>query len=251
MKRRELLQSFGGLGALLLAGCDQLSNSDWFPKVLELGERTSRGVHHLLTSRKAMAQEFTEADLSPQFRSNGTAIPDNPQYQALARDGFVDWRLSVDGLVAKPQTFTLAQLRAMKSRTQITRHDCVEGWSAIGKWKGVPLSELLALAVPKPQVRYAVFHCADPMEDGGKSFYYESIDMEDAYHLQTILAYELNDNALPVRNGTPVRLRVERQLGYKMAKFVHRIELVENFGHIAGGKGGYWEDNGYQWYAGI
>ena len=249
--RRVFLRSIGGVSALLLAGCDRLSGSEWFPRVLELGQRTSKGVHHLLTSRKAMAQEFTEADLSPDFRSNGTAEPDNPRYQALAANGFVDWQLTVDGLVDKPLKLTLAQLKAMKRRTQITRHDCVEGWSAIGKWSGVPLSEVLALAVPKAQARFAVFHCSDPMHEGGKDFYYESIDMEDAYHPQTILAYELNNKALPIPNGAPLRLRVERQLGYKMAKYVERIELVEGFGHIAGGNGGYWEDYGYQWYAGI
>jgi DMSO/TMAO reductase YedYZ molybdopterin-dependent catalytic subunit len=250
-RRRALLRVLSGTGALLLAGCDRLSSTDWFPRVLEAGERISKGVHHLITSRKAMAQEFSEADLSPQFRSNGTALPDNPQYQALALGGFVDWRLTVDGLVEKPQQFTLAQLKAMKSRTQITRHDCVEGWSAIGKWTGVPLSEVLALVHPQQQARYAVFYCADPMAKGGRNFYYESVDMEDAYHPQTILAYQLNGRALPIPNGAPLRLRVERQLGYKMAKFLMRIELVESFARIAGGRGGYWEDKGYQWYAGI
>jgi DMSO/TMAO reductase YedYZ molybdopterin-dependent catalytic subunit len=250
-KRRVLLNSIGGAGALLLAGCDRLSYTTWFPKVLAAGERVNNGVHHLLTSRKAMAQEFSENDLSPQFRSNGTAEPDNPQYLALAANGFADWRLTVDGLVDKPQALSLAQLKAMQSRTQITRHDCVEGWSAIGKWTGVPLSEILAIAVPQPQARFAVFYCADPMGDDGKDPYYESIDMEDARHPQTMLAYELNGATLPIANGAPVRLRVERQLGYKMAKFVMRIELVESFRHIAGGNGGYWEDKGYQWYAGI
>jgi DMSO/TMAO reductase YedYZ molybdopterin-dependent catalytic subunit len=249
--RRFFLRSMSGLGALALAGCDRLAGTEWFPKVLALGQRTSQGVHHLLTPRKAMAQEFTEADLSPDFRSNGNAEPDNPRYRAMAANGFVDWQLTVDGLVDKPLTLTLAGLRAMKSRTQITRHDCVEGWSAIGKWTGVPLGDVLALAAPKAQARFVVFHCADPMHPGGQDFYYESIDMDDAFHPQTILAYELNGRTLPVRNGAPVRLRVERQLGYKMAKYVERIELVEDFGHIAGGNGGYWEDNGYQWYAGI
>ena len=151
----------------------------------------------------------------------------------------------------KPATFTLAQLRELPSRTQITRHDCVEGWSAIGKWKGVKLSALLDAVQPKPEARFVVFHCADPMEANGASPYYESIDMDDAYHAQTILAYELNDKTLPVQNGAPIRLRVERQLGYKHAKYIMRVELVSSFDKIAGGKGGYWEDNGYEWYAGI
>jgi DMSO/TMAO reductase YedYZ molybdopterin-dependent catalytic subunit len=137
----------------------------------------------------------------------------------------------------------------MRSRTQITRHDCVEGWSAIGKWKGVPLSEVLSLVRPTSRVRYIVFHCADPMDRQGTK-YYESIDIEDAYHPQTILAYELNDQPLPIKNGAPMRLRVERQLGYKMAKYIMQIELVDSFEHIDG-KGGYWEDRGYEWYAGI
>jgi len=249
--RRKALRALGGAGALLLTGCDRLNDTSWFPKVLEVGERVSRGVHHLATSRRSLAQEFTEADLSPEFRSNGTSLPDNAEYKTMARAGFVDWRLTVDGLVHNPQAFSLDRLRAMKSRTQITRHDCVEGWSAIGKWTGVPLSEVLALVQPRQSARFVVFHCADPMREGGKDLYYESIDMEDAYHPQTILAYGLNGEALPIKNGAPLRLRVERQLGYKHAKYLLRLELVESFAHIAGGKGGYWEDNGYQWYAGI
>jgi len=165
--------------------------------------------------------------------------------------GFAAYRLEVGGLVERPASLSLADLRALPSRTQITRHDCVEGWSAIGKWKGAKLSALLDIVQPKAAARYVVFHCADPMENDGTSPYYESIDFEDAYHPQTILAYELNDKTLPVPNGAPLRLRVERQLGYKHAKYLMRIELVESFTGIAGGKGGYWEDQGYQWYAGI
>jgi DMSO/TMAO reductase YedYZ molybdopterin-dependent catalytic subunit len=135
------------------------------------------------------------------------------------------------------------------SRTQITRHDCIEGWSAIGKWTGVPLSEVLAVVQPQPQARYVVFYCADTMDDGGR--YYESVDLDDAYHPQTILAYALNGRTLPVANGAPLRVRIERQLGYKMAKYIMRIELAETLKTIAGGRGGYWEDRGYEWYAGI
>ena len=162
----------------------------------------------------------------------------------------MDYRLQVIGLIEQPASFTLTELREMPSRTQITRHDCVEGWSAIGKWKGVPLSALLDRVRPKPEARYAVFYCADPMDRQGRR-YYESIDMEDAYHPQTILAYELNGQSLPIANGAPIRLRVERQLGYKMAKYVMSIQLVESFDKIGGGKGGFWEDQGYEWYAGI
>ncbi len=250
-KRRFLLGS-GSLGALWLSGCDRLSETEWFPKILRTGETLSRGVHRVLGSRPSMAQEFTEADLSPFFRSNGTSMPEGDEYQALAKNGFADWRLEIGGLVEKPAKLALAELRAMPRRTQITRHDCVEGWSAIGKWTGVPLSNVLALAQPRAGARYVVFHCADAM--GGSltpEYYYESIDMHDAMHPQTILAYGLNGKDLPIENGAPLRLRVERQLGYKHAKYVMRVELVESFASIAGGNGGYWEDNGYQWYAGI
>ena len=185
------------------------------------------------------------------FRSNGTAEPNNPQYAALAAKGFDGYALEVSGLVAQPRRFSLAELRALPSRTQITRHDCVEGWSAIGKWQGARLSAVLDAVQPAAAARYVVFHCADPMDDDGGSPYYESIDMDDAYHEQTLLAYALNDKPLPVANGAPIRLRVERQLGYKHAKYVMRLELVESFANIGEGKGGYWEDQGYQWYAGI
>jgi len=250
-RRRFLMRVALSAGALVMSGCQKLSESEWFPKVLALGERASAAAGTLIVGRKAMAQEFTAADLSPTFRSNGTALPDNPAYQALAAQGFADYRLEVGGKVAAPRRFSLAELRALDARTQITRHDCVEGWSAIGKWKGAKLSAVLDAVRPDPGARYVVFHCADPMDEDGGSPYYESIDMDDAFHAQTILAYELNDKALPVANGAPIRLRVERQLGYKHAKYVMRIELVESFAGIAGGNGGYWEDQGYQWYAGI
>ena len=251
LTRRSLLRSgLGATGAVFLAGCERLSRTEWFPKILAAGEKANESVHHLF-ARKAMAQEFTPADLSPSFRSNGTSEPNNPVYAELAASGFAAYKLAVEGKVEKPAMFTMAELRALPERTQITRHDCVEGWSAIGKWKGVKLSAILDAVKPQPSARYVVFHCADPMEDDGTKPYYESIDMDDAYHAQTILAYELNDQPLPVGNGAPLRLRVERQLGYKQAKYITRIEFVESFAAIAGGKGGYWEDQGYEWYAGI
>ena len=250
-RRRFFARTFAAAGALVLAGCERLSKSDWFPQILAAGEKASSSALHLVAGRKAMAQEFTPADLSPSFRSNGTARPQSAEYDALLASAFADWRLAIDGLVATPARYSLAELRALESRTQITRHDCVEGWSAIGKWKGVKLSTLLETARPASAARYVVFHCADPMNDDGTDLYYESIDMDDAWHPQTILAYDLNDKPLPVANGAPLRLRVERQLGYKHAKYVMRIELVESFDKIRGGNGGYWEDQGYQWYAGI
>jgi DMSO/TMAO reductase YedYZ molybdopterin-dependent catalytic subunit len=129
----------------------------------------------------------------------------------------------------------------------------VEGWSCIAKWTGAPLKAILDEARVRPQARFVVFHCLDTIERSlsGEVKYYESIDMIDARHPQTILAYGLNDAPLPVANGAPLRVRVERQLGYKMAKYIHGIELVEDFSRLGLGKGGYWEDRGYEWYAGI
>jgi DMSO/TMAO reductase YedYZ molybdopterin-dependent catalytic subunit len=250
-RRRFLARTVAAASALVVAGCDRLSHSEWFPRVLAVAEQWNRGTANALVPRKAMAQEFAEADRSPEFRSNGTANPGTDEYQAMVANGFADYHLAVAGLVGQPKRFSLSDLRSLPSRTQITRHDCVEGWSAIAKWKGVKLSAILDAVQPAANARFVVFHCADPMEEDGTDFYYESIDMDDAYHPQTILAYEMNDAPLPVKNGAPLRLRVERQLGYKHAKYVTAIALVDSFGNLAGGKGGYWEDNGYQWYAGI
>lgn len=249
-RRRFLRALLAGSGYVLLTGCDRLSRSEWFPRVLASAETLNRNLHRALIGPEAMAREFTEADLSPDFPSNGTRFPGTPEYQRLFMTRFRGWHLPVTGLVAEPQEFSLEDLRALPARTQITRHDCVEGWSAIAKWKGARLSALLDAVQPLSAARYVVFHCYDSLDFTGDR-YYESIDFEDAYHLQTILAYEWNDRMLPVRYGAPLRLRVERQLGYKMAKYIRAIELVDRLDNIGGGKGGYWEDRGYEWYAGI
>jgi DMSO/TMAO reductase YedYZ molybdopterin-dependent catalytic subunit len=239
----------------VLAGCDRLAANESFNGMLRSAQFLSQRAQALLTGRDAMAQEFTEDDIANDFRSNGTAMPDSGLYRQLLAGRFRDWRLQVGGLVARPTQYSLAELQAMPSRTQITRHDCVEGWSVIGKWTGVPLRQVLARVRPLPAARYLVFHCADPMDGSDVqapgSTYYESIDLLDAAHPQTILAYALNDEPLPVKNGAPLRLRVERQLGYKQAKYLMRIDVVERLDNIRGGKGGYWEDLGYEWYAGI
>jgi DMSO/TMAO reductase YedYZ molybdopterin-dependent catalytic subunit len=250
-RRGFLRRTLAAAGGLLLGGCNQLSRTDWFPKILGVAEDANAAAAKLVATRRSMAQEFGVADLSPSFRANGTANPDSAQYRKLAAGSFADYRLEVGGLVARPASFSLEELRALPSRTQITRHDCVEGWSAIAKWRGTKLAALLDAVQPRAEARYVVFHCADPMGEDGADPYYESIDFDDAYHPQTILAYEMNDAALPIPNGAPIRLRVERQLGYKHAKYVMRIELVASYAHIAGGNGGYWEDQGYQWFAGI
>lgn len=254
LDRRGFLQRTLALGgALLLAGCDQLSNADWFRRMLERAETLTRTTQRAVLGPNDMAREYSEADISPDFKPNGSIDPQDADYLALAADNFRNWRLKVGGLVDRPMEWSLAELRAMPSRTQITRHDCVEGWSCIGKWKGVPLKALLDQVGLKPEARYIVFYCADTLDqtlEGGAK-YYESLGLPDANHAQTILAYEMNDQALPIPHGAPLRLRVERQLGYKMAKYVMRIEAVADYRDINGGKGGFWEDRGYEWYAGI
>jgi len=250
-RRRTLNRLAALVAAIPLAGCDKLSRAPWFTRLLGAAEPLNQAVQRLVSPSTSMAREFTPADLSPEFRSNGTADPENDDYQELAENGFADWKLEVAGLVDNPLSLSLAELKSMPARTQITRHDCVEGWSAIGQWTGVPLAAVLQRAGLRREARYLVFYCADPMDGTPESAYYESIGLDDAFHPQTILAYGLNGRDLPVANGAPLRLRVERQLGYKMAKYVMRIEAVESFARIAGGKGGYWEDRGYEWYAGI
>lgn len=238
-----------GASGLLLGGCDRLNNSPGFRGLLRSAEKLTMSSQRLISPRDALAREFTEADLSPVFRSNGTRMPGTPDYARQAAEQFANWRLVIDGLVARPLSIPLQTLRSLPHRVQITRHDCVEGWSAIGKWHGVQLWRLLEHAGLSSRARYLVFHCADRF---GDKPYYESIDLIDAFHPQTLIAWGLNDHLLPVPNGAPLRLRVERQLGYKHAKYIERIEAVDSLAPIYGGKGGYWEDHAdYEWYAGI
>lgn len=249
--RRNILKALVGAGGLLtLTGCDRLSRTTWFTDVLGSGETLSNVAQHAITPRKGMAREFAREDISPQFRQNGSTNPQTSEYRELAANNFRGYVLKVGGRVKKPMNLNMAAIRALPSRTQITRHDCVEGWSVIGEWTGARLSALLEQVQPLPGARYLVFHCADEY-GSSQSRYYESIDMEDAKHPQTLLAYDLNGEALPIGNGAPLRLRVERQLGYKMAKYIMSIEVVEHFDDIGGGNGGFWEDRGYAWYAGI
>jgi DMSO/TMAO reductase YedYZ molybdopterin-dependent catalytic subunit len=252
-RRNFLRAAAASTGALVLSGCTKLSQTPWVVRTLGEVEHLTRRAQRLFAGSHALAPEFTKADIAPVFRANGTLRPQTTDYATHAANGFRDWRVTVGGLVESKLSLSLAELKAMPMRTQITRHDCVEGWSCIGEWTGTPLNLVLAAARPKPEARYVMFFCADPMGDPaqGAPFYYESLDLLEATHPQTLLAYALNGQDLPVENGAPVRLRAERQLGYKMAKYVQRIEMVEDFQEIGGGKGGYWEDQGYTWYGGI
>ena len=249
--RRGFLVSASG--ALLLSGCDAAVENERVDGVIKSAETLSRRAQSLLLSGDRMAREFTEADMSPVFKVNGTEKPEGDAYAELLDGKFAAWRLVVDGKVRQPLTLSLADLKKLPARTQITRHDCVEGWSAIGKWTGVPLALVLQAAGLASDARFAVFHCADEYEKtmDGNGQYYESLDLVDAFHPQTILAYGMNDADLTVGHGAPLRLRVERQLGYKHAKYLMRIEIVDSFRAIGRGRGGFWEDRGYEWYAGI
>jgi DMSO/TMAO reductase YedYZ molybdopterin-dependent catalytic subunit len=238
-----------GTAGILVAGCDRISQSHWGTRVLGSAEGLNRRVQALLAPSSSMAKEYSEADISPVFHPNGTTMPGTPTYQALLANQFRDYKLQVDGMVSRPARLSIDDLKKLDTRTQITRHDCVEGWSAIAKWQGTLVSAVLDHVGVDPQARFVVFHCFDEMDVGVP--YYESVDIGEARHPQTLLAFAMNDKPLPVPYGAPLRLRLGRQLGYKQAKYLSRIEVVESFAAIGDGKGGYWEDQGYEWYAGI
>ena len=259
-RRTALAGGLGGAG-LLLSGCsriadaDKLTGSAAFQRVLAHAQVWTLQSQRFLLRGGQLAPEYRPSDISKDFKANGTTDPDNDAYNQASDEGFVDWRLVVDGLVARPMSLSLAELRRLPARTQITRHDCVEGWSAIAQWTGAPLGLILKAAGVQPSARYAVFYCADNLDGepakGGQQApgqYYESLALVDAFHPQTLIAYAMNGRPLDVAH---LRLRVERQLGYKHAKYLQRISLTDTLAGVNGGHGGYWEDRGYDWYAGI
>lgn len=256
--RRQALITGAASGGLLLAGCEKLTASPSFQRVLTAASDWTMVSQRLLLSSGQLAREYKPSDIAPVFKGNGTLDPGYDAYTQQVGEKFANWRIAIDGLVERPLSLSIADLRALPLRTQITRHDCVEGWSVIGQWTGVQLGLLLKAAGLKSAARYAVFYCADnldgePAKGGPQSpgQYYESIGMADAIHPQTLLAYGLNGKPLEVANGAPIRLRAERLLGYKQAKYIQRVQIVDSLTGISGGKGGYWEDRGYDWYAGI
>jgi sulfoxide reductase catalytic subunit YedY len=258
LSRRKLLGlSAAGASSLVLSGCDQFDflgrRDNGVRNVIESANDLTYRAQRLLVGREALAREYGPSEIRQGQRPNGSTDPTSAEYLALKANDFADYRLKITGLVEKPASYSLAELRNMPAQSQITRHDCVEGWSCIAKWTGTRLGSILDVAGVKPQARFVVYHCFDSLPTGlaGPQPYYESSDLIDGHHPQTILAYGLNDDVLPVANGAPVRVRIERALGYKQAKYVHTIELVDSFAKFGLGKGGFWEDLGYDWFAGI
>jgi DMSO/TMAO reductase YedYZ molybdopterin-dependent catalytic subunit len=207
-----------------------------------IGESLTYAAQRILMSRHPLAREFTRSEISKVAPVNGD-IPENETYQRLLAGSFLQWSLVVDGLVAKPASFSLAELKHFPSRTQITHQACEEGWSFIAEWTGVPLSYILNLAGVSTRARYVVFFPFDQSWD--------SLDMADAWHPQTLLAYGMNGKELPAEHGAPIRLRVARQLGYKSVKYLSRITITDNLKNIGAGLGSYAPEIGYSWYAGI
>ena len=247
MKRRLFLASSI---ATALAGCapigTALNDNSGFHHVLGFEGRLDAALMENLPGR---AREYSLVDISKNFPVDSLPTPTSTAYQRLLARDFHDYTLSVIGAVERPLRLPLAQLQRMPQQTQITRHDCVEGWSAIAAWTGVPLHRILQIARPHRGARYVIFRCMD--SDGQGTPYYESLDMEQAYQSQSLLALRFNGEPIPPDRGAPLRLCVPTQLGYKSAKWLREIQIVGSFGHLYGGKGGYWEDQGYEWYAGI
>jgi DMSO/TMAO reductase YedYZ molybdopterin-dependent catalytic subunit len=207
-----------------------------------LGETLTYASQRLLT-RHSLAREFSRIQISKRPVPNEMP-PLNEAFKRLQAGGFADWRLSVDGMVARPGTFSLAQLKSYPSRSQITQLACEEGWSYIAEWTGVPLSHVLELVGIQPQARYVVYFSIDPG-------WWESIDMADALHPQTFIVYGLNGDELPVGNGGPLRLRLPRQLGYKSVKFITHMTVTDSLKGFGKGLGSAAPEAGYAWYAGI
>jgi methionine sulfoxide reductase catalytic subunit len=189
--------------------------------------------------------ELTEKDISPYFWPNGT-MPNSPEFDALVAGEFVDYRLRVDGLVERPSAFSLAELRAMPRQDQITTHFCIQGWSGVAKWGGVPMKHILDLVRPMADARYAVFYSLADGADGGR--YYDVHKMSNMRHALTLLAYDMNGAAVSVLHGAPLRLRCENELGFKMVKWITAIEFVSDFANLGAGQGGYNEDHEFYGY---
>jgi DMSO/TMAO reductase YedYZ molybdopterin-dependent catalytic subunit len=244
-RRQAIIGGLASAGGLILARYPK-GLPPTYGNLLRMGDTFTYAAHRALLPGQSLAREYSYADITS-FPATGTVNPGVSEksplgdaYRSLQSGAFSGWRLSVEGRVATPRTFSLAELKQLPSRTQVTRHTCEEGWTAIGQWTGVPLSLVLDAAGVLPTARFVVFHSYDDWVD--------SIDMLDALHPQTMLAYGMNGRDLPTPHGAPVRLRVERQLGYKSMKYLRRIIVADEFDD--GGKKGNIQ-NGWAWYTGI
>ena len=216
--------------------------------IFGVGETLTYAAQRILMSHHPLAREFNRSDISKVAPVNGPP-PEDETYQRLLAGGFADWRLTVDGLVARPTSFSLAELKRFPSRSQITHQACEEGWSFIAEWTGVPLSFVLNLVGVSVKAKYVVFF---PFANGERAIqWWESIDMADAWHPQTFLTYGMNGQDLPTPHGAPVRLKVARQLGYKSVKYLYCVTVVDSVKNIGKGLGGANPEDGYSWYAGI
>jgi DMSO/TMAO reductase YedYZ molybdopterin-dependent catalytic subunit len=245
-RRQALIAGLSSVGGLVLSGCSQ-KLPPTYGNILRMGDNFTYAVHRALLPGQSLVKEYSQDDISsfPAIGTTNPGDPNNPDsseiYRQLQAGGFTQWRLSIEGLVTRPGTFSLADLKRFPSRTQITRHTCEEGWSAIGEWTGVPLSRVLDEVGLLPTARFVKFSSYDDWAD-------DSIDMLDALHPQTLLAYGMNGRELSIPHGGPVRLRVETQMGYRSMKYLQRIVVMDEFDD-GGPKGSI--QSGWSWYAGI
>ena len=246
-RRKIMTAGFTAGGAAGLAVAARLADRyglippDW-RGIYGPGETLTYVAQRILTAHHSMAREFQRGEISKVAQVSGDP-PRRGVYQQLLAAGFTEWRLAVDGLVARPASFSLADLRGFPSRSQITEQTCEEGWSFIAEWTGVPFSYLMNLVGVLPQARFAVFF---PFDES-----WDSLDMADAWHPQTLIAHSMNRQTLPAEHGAPARLRVSRQLGYKSVKYLRRITFTDTLKNIGSGQGSASPDAGYSWYAGI
>jgi hypothetical protein len=247
LSRRKFLSGASLSSALLLGGCDASRYLPPAPRdnFVGIGERLNMSVHRMLMAHQPLVREYGWQDISEDFPVPGTSNPEEEGYQRLLRGRFEAYRLPITGLVNRPTTLTLEDIKRIPPRSQITLHRCEMGWSAIAQWTGAPLARVLeAAGGVKSGARYVLFECFD-------SHWYDSVDLFDAYHPQTILAYGMNGRSLPVKHGAPLRLRVERHCGWRNTKFIRSIQVLESLSHIRGGKGSFAADENWQWYGGV
>ncbi len=246
-RRRFLVGGGAALGSLVLPGCGKASLPPTYGSLLRMADNLTYLAQRTLLPGQSLAREYSHGDISS-FPATGSVTPGEPGrrgyselYRDLQRSDFAGWRLSVEGAVDRPAAYSIADLKRFPSQTQITRHTCEEGWTAIAEWTGVPLSRVLLAAGMHRSARCVCFHTCD-------NDVVDSIDLLDALHPQTLLAYGMNGRDLLIRHGAPLRLRVESQIGYKSRKYLHRIVVKDSFDD--GGEDGF-AAKGWAWYTGI